>query len=311
MRFALDLYLVMARKKSNANRKSAWALVARQHGIVTRDDLLGIGFSPAAIEHRIAKGRLRRIGQGVYTVSRPKVSREGRWMAAILPCGEGAVLSHRSAAALWGIAPEGPEIDVSVRRRCLHRRRSIHMRSRTSLPAEDVTKVDGIPVTTPARTLLDLATVLSVSALERAINEADKRDRIDPETLRAKLADFVGEPGVVKLRTLLDRETFRLSDSRLERLFRPIAADVGLPVPETKVEVNGFEVDFYWPDLGLVIETDGLRYHRTPFAQGRDHFRDQMHTAAGLTRLRFTHHQIKYKRAHVIRILRATVQNLN
>ncbi len=170
-----------------------------------------------------------------------------------------------------------------------------------------MTEVNGIPVTTPARTLLDLATVLSASALERAVNEADKRDLIDPEALRAKLADFAGEPGVVRLRALLDRDTFRLSDSELERLFRRIVSAAGLPMPLTKAMVNGFEVDFFWPDLGLVVETDGLRYHRTPSAQVRDHLRDQTHTAAGLTPLRFSHYQIKYEHHHVIQILRATI----
>ncbi len=168
----------------------------------------------------------------------------------------------------------------------------------------------GIPVTSLVRTLLDLATVLSADALERAVNEADKRDLIDPETLRDELADYAGQPGVKTLRTLLDRHTFRLSDSKLERLFRPIAAAAGLPAPETKAEVNGFEVDFFWPDLGLVIETDGLRYHRTPLTQSRDHLRDQTHTAAGLTHLRFSHYQIKYERSRVTRVLRATAKNI-
>ncbi len=112
------------------------------------------------------------------------------------------------------------------------------------------------------------------------------------------------------LRGLLDRHTFRLSDSGLERLFRSVIVAAGLPVPETKVEVNGFEVDFFWPDLGLVVEADGLRYHRTPSTQSRDHLRDQTHTAAGLTPLRFSHRQVKYERAHVVGILRKTAQRL-
>ncbi len=169
---------------------------------------------------------------------------------------------------------------------------------------------NGIPVTCPARTLLDLATELSPVALERAVNEADKRDLVDPETLRASLSGFAGQPGVTPLRALLHRHTFRLSDSDLERFFRPIAAAAGLPTPLTKAQVNGFEVDFFWPDLGLVVETDGLRYHRTPSAQARDRLRDQTHTAAGLTPLRFTHYQVKYESAHVRKVLRKTTQDL-
>ncbi len=142
--------------------------------------------------------------------------------------------------------------------------------------------------------------------LERAVNEADKRGRVDPEALRLALDDHVGEPGVPALRALLDRHTFRLSDDELELFFRPLAADAGLPAPLTKHRLNGFEVDFFWPELGLVVETDGFRYHRTASAQTRDARRDQIHTAAGLTTLRFSHYQVKYEPAHVRSILTRT-----
>jgi len=168
----------------------------------------------------------------------------------------------------------------------------------------------GIPVTCPARTLVDIAGELPLPPLERAINDADKRDLIDPETLRKALDGYSGEPGVRKLRELLDRHAFRLSDSDLEILFRPLAASAGPPPPLTKQIVNGFEVDFFWPTLGLVVETDGLRYHRTPSAQARDRLRDQTHVAAGLVQLRFAHFQIKYEANHVLEVLRKTVRRL-
>ena len=173
-----------------------------------------------------------------------------------------------------------------------------------------MTSRNRIPVTTPARTLVDLATEIGTLALERAVNAADKRDLIDPETLRATLADFAGQPGVKALRKLLDRHTFRLSDSDLEIFFRPIARDAGLPPPLSKQIVNDVEVDFHWPALGLVVETDGLRYHRTPSAQTRDRVRDQTHVAAGLTVLRFTHWQVKHEPAHVRRVLERTALHL-
>ena len=182
--------------------------------------------------------------------------------------------------------------------------------SRPSLRPEDITSRAGIPVTTPTRTLVDVATELRGSALERSVNEADKFDLIDPESLRSELKDLAGVPGVKPLRTLLDRHTFRLSDSDLEVLFRPIASAAGMAQPLTKAWVNGYEVDFFWPDLDLVVETDGLRYHRTPSEQTHDHQRDQTHVAAGLTTLRFTHWQVKYEPAYVRRILQRTAQNL-
>jgi hypothetical protein len=279
--------------------------------VVTRRDLLGLGFSRDAIAHRIAVGRLHPLTRGVYAVGWPQLSRERRWMAAVLACGEGAALSHHSAAALWGIGKERRgQVDVSIRRRCRHRRAGIRARSRPSLRREDMTSRDGIPVTRPARTLVDLATELRPIRLERAVNEADKHDLIDPETLYAALDDFAGEPGVRPLRALLDEHTFRLSDSDLEIFLRPIAAAAGVPQPLSKAMVNGYEVDFFWPELDLVVETDGLRYHRTASEQTRDRLRDQTHVAAGLTTLRFTHWQVKHKPAHVRRILRRTSQRL-
>lgn len=230
-------------------------------------------------------------------------------MTAVLACGEGAALSHRSAATLWAIGKENQDrVDVSIQRRCKHRRPGIRAMSRPSLRDRDFTIKDSIPVTSPIRTFLDLATELSASALERAVNEADKREVIDPETLRAALGEHKGEPGVRPLRKLLDLHTFRLSDSELEVLFRPLAAAAGLPQPMTKARVNGFEVDFYWPDLGLVVETDGLKYHRTSIAQTQDRLRDQAHTAAGLTQLRFSHRQVRYERRHVRQVLEQTIQ---
>jgi hypothetical protein len=178
------------------------------------------------------------------------------------------------------------------------------------LPERDVTEHHGIPVTTPVRTLIDLATELAPNRLERMVNEADKHDVIDPEELRKALDDYAGQRGVKPLRLLLDRLTFRLSDTDLEVLFRPIAASAGLPTPLSKEMVNGFEVDFHWPDLGLVVETDGWRYHRTASAQTRDALRDQTHTAAGLTPLRFSHYQVAHEPQHVRRILTETATNL-
>jgi hypothetical protein len=286
-------------------------MARRQHGVVTRRDLLKLGFSSTAIEHRLATGRLRPVARGVYTVGWPLTDRKQGWMAAVLICGEGAVLSHASAAALWGIGPEGEgPVDVSIRRHCDISRPGISARARPRLSERDVTERHGIPVTTPVRTLIDQATELAPSRLERMVNEADKHDVIDPEALREALDDYAGERGIKPLRALLDRLTFRLSDTELEVLFRPIATKAGLAVPLTKEWVNNFEVDFFWPDLGLVVETDGWRYHRTASAQTRDALRDQTHTASGLTSLRFSHYQVKYEPAHVLRILARTAANL-
>ncbi|HEV7562065.1 MAG TPA: type IV toxin-antitoxin system AbiEi family antitoxin domain-containing protein [Solirubrobacterales bacterium] len=281
---------------SDARSTKTWRLVARQHGIVARRQLLALGFSSRAIEHRLARGRLHPVGHGIYAVGWPYLTRQRRWMAAVLAGGAKAALSHRSAAALWEIGAEHPRyIDVSVRRRAELRRPGLRIHGRPSLPASDIWVRDDIPATSPARTLVDVASELTPIVVERAVNDADKRDLIDPETLRSALDDYAGEPGVRPLRALLDRLTFRLSDSDLEIYFRPIATAAKLPRPLSKQRVNGFEVDFFWPELGLVVEADGLRYHRTPSAQARDALRDRTHVIAGMTPLRFTHYEIRYE----------------
>lgn len=168
----------------------------------------------------------------------------------------------------------------------------------------------GIPVTSPVCTLIDIALRLNRAQLEAAINEADRRDLIDPEKLRSRLERLGGFPGVAFLRETLDRRTFKLTRSELERRFLPIARAAGLPPPETGRGLNGFKVDFFWPNLGLVVETDGLRYHRTPAQQTRDRLRDQAHTAAGLTPLRFTHAQVRFEPDHVKTTLASVAQRL-
>jgi Protein of unknown function (DUF559) len=279
--------------------------------VLTRTQLLDLEFSREAIKHRVRTGRLHPIRRGIYAVGRRQLTAEGRWMSAVLTCGPDAVLSHRSAAALWsfGYEEEG-RIDVSVRRASEARVRGLRCHRRPSLAASESTLRVGIPVTHPIRTFLDIALELPPNKLERAVNEADKRDVIDPDALRRALDDHQGEAGIRPLRRVLDKHTFRLSDDELELLFRPIATAAGLPTPLTKQMLNDFEVDFYWPDLGLVVETDGWRYHRTPAAQTRDALRFQEHTAAGLTPLRFSHWQVKHEPRHVRSILQQTAANL-
>jgi very-short-patch-repair endonuclease len=299
------------RRRRSPRAARLWELAERQHGVVARRQLLDLGFHPQAIKHRLTTGRLHPVWRGVYAVGRPQVTGHGRWMAAVLACGPHAVLSHGSAAALWEIGHEWRGlIDVSVHARGTRCRTGIAIHRRAALAAQDLTEHSGIPVTAPIRTLVDLAARLGRGRLERAVREADQRGLTDPEELRSALDDMRGQRGVGVLRAALDRRTFVLTDSELERRFLPIARAAGLPPPQTQCVVNGFRVDFFWPDLGLVVETDGLRYHRTPAQQSADRLRDQVHTAAGLTPLRFTHAQIAYERRHVGVTLRTVSRRL-
>jgi very-short-patch-repair endonuclease len=228
-------------------------------------------------------------------------------MAAVLACGEGSALSHTAAAALLEIGPATAQIHVSVPPSLTPRLPGITVHRRVEF---EVTTHHGIPVTTPVCTLVDLATMLDRDQLEQAINDADRLKLANPERLRLELAGMSARPGLAAMRRILDHRTFTLTASVLERRFIPIALRAGLPRPLTRVYVNGFEVDFYWPELGLVVETGGLTYHRTPAQQARDRLRDQTHTAAGLTPLRFTHAQIWYEPTYVQATLESVVRRL-
>jgi len=285
----------MGPKKARLSGVEFWDLVKRQHGVVTRQQLLALGMSSEAIEHRRATGRLHRIHHGIYAVGRPQVGQRGRWLAAVLSCGPHALLSHESAASLWGLWARPTRVDITVPEGTRRRRPGIHLHRRSRLAPEHRCIIQGIPVTDPVSTLIDLATCVGLDRLDRAVNEADRLDLVDPESLRLALDASPPRPGVGSLRSLLDRHTFALTDSVLERRFLRLVRVAGLPAPKTQAWVNGFRVDFYWPDLGLVIETDGLRYHRTPAQQKKDHLRDQAHTAAGLTVLRFTAAQVRFE----------------
>jgi very-short-patch-repair endonuclease len=184
----------------------------------------------------------------------------------------------------------------------------VHRRSR--LRAGDVSVHRGIPVTSLAMTVLDHGARLGRGELVRMINDADKLGLVKVPALRVFLASHPRQEGVARLKELMDRHTFRATDTKLEDWFLPIVDGAGLPVPLTQQKVNGFRVDFYWPRLGLVVETDGLTYHRTPAEQAADRVRDQAHTAAGLIPLRFTHDQVKYEAPYVRQVLVETVRRL-
>lgn len=158
-------------------------------------------------------------------------------------------------------------------------------------------------------TLVDLASCLPDWQLERAVNEADRLDLIDPESLRQALDPLPRRLGLARLRAMLDRHT--RTDSGLERRFLSLARAAGLPPPDTQASVNGFRVDFFWPELGMVVETDGLRYHRTSAQQAKDRRRDHVHAAAGLTALRFAEAQIRHEPDRVIATLAAVAGRLS
>ena len=237
------------------------------------------------------------------------MSREGRWLAATLACGDDSVLAGESAATLARMDGRERGI-VSVLVPPGRRIALAGIESRQGrLDPGHAGLIDGIPVTSPARTLIDLARTRSRHDLETAINEADKRDLIDPEALSDSLHEFTGVPGVAKLRRVSDASMLVLTEAGVERHFLPVARRVGLPPrPVTQEWLNGYLVDFYWPDLRLVVETDGLRYHRTAAKQAADLRRQQTHLARGFWPLRYSHGQVRYEKGYVEESLRGMLR---
>jgi very-short-patch-repair endonuclease len=226
-------------------------------------------------------------------------------MAAVLAAGEGAVLSHESAAALWGIRKGGTDpIHVSIPSNRRIRLSGIQPHRRNPMPP--ATSKQNIPLSQPLFTLVDLAATLEPDPLEAAINEADKLNLVDPETLEQALDEMPKFPGVGKLRKILTRYT--RTDSNLERRFLALLRKHRLPIPATQEHLGRGRIDFHWPELNLVVETDGLAYHRTPMQQLEDRRRDQAHAAAGRTQLRFANLQIRESTQEVAEVLAAVMR---
>ncbi len=281
------------------------AIAARQNGVIDRGQMIDAGYSTEAIKHRIRRGRLFRIYQGVYAVGRRELSQEGEWQAALLACGPTAALSHDSAGQLWGIAKGPPTpIHVSVLVDC-RSREGIRTHRRTELRT---TTRKGLRTTTPAQTLVDLAACWPRDPIEQAIGEAQLRRLISLKQLRKAGADG-GKPGA-KLRAIIEDVTFRVTQSELEREFLRLLKSARLPFPETQRRFGKHRVDFHWPDLGLVIEADGGNFHRTARQQQYDRERDQAHIRAGRTPMRVTHGQVFNVKDEITALLADVVRRL-
>jgi very-short-patch-repair endonuclease len=291
----------MTTKILHAWGRDAWRLTRRQHGVVTRRQLLAFGMSPGTIRARLRQGRLHQLWRGVYAVGRPDLDRLGLLMAATLACGPDARLSHRSAAELWRVRRETPgPIDVSVPRSTLHHLDGIRLHRRAQ---DGVTRtVKGIPVADPIAVLIDLATWLPDDEVEDAVNEADRLDLIRTHRLRPALDQVPKRPGLGRLKRILDAQTFSRAQNALERRFLAIVREAGIPAPATQRRLGRY-VDFFWPEFGFVVETDSLRHHRTAAEQEVDLSRDQAHARAGLRTLRFTHFQVFHRPEHVRAVL--------
>jgi very-short-patch-repair endonuclease len=258
-------------------------IAARQHGVVTGAQLLDAGFSASAISRWVAQGRLHRLRRGVYAVGHLGLSLHGRWMAAALTCGEGAAVSHRSAAELWGLLKpiDGP-IDISVPSGAGRARRvGLRVHRRVALEAGAITRRHGIPVTKPAQTIVDLRNVVSPKELRRAIRQAN--------VLGLPIGS---EASRDRTRSDLERDFLRLCERRR------------FPTPEVNVRIGPHLVDFLWRERRLVVETDGYRYHRGRQAFEDDRARDLDLRSRGYDVLHFSYRQVSREPERVAAVVR-------
>ena len=279
-------------------------LAARQFGVVAHGQLLEVGFSPAAVHRAARVGRLHRIHHGVYAVGHPALDVSGRRLAAVLACGAGAVLSHRSAAALWDLRPSGrSRIDVTRRADgAVPRGVDVHRTAR--LTVADVTVHAGIPVTTPTRTLADLAAVLRHRQLQRVLERAETMQVLDAGALLAAVRCRRGAPQV---RRILGEWVPSRTKSELEVALLTLVRGSALPAPEVNAEVEGFEADLLWRRERVVAEADSLQFHLSRAAMERDRRRDAVLAASGYRVLRFTDRQVRRRPGEVIAALRAAL----
>jgi very-short-patch-repair endonuclease len=275
-------------------------IAARQHGLISLEQLRTLGMGKGTAQWRAQVGALHHIHFGVYAVGHPQVTPQGRWMAAVLACGPGAVLSHRSAAALWGLREDlCKSIDVTAPNRRGRIPEAISAHRDGSLTPADCTALHGIPCTSVARTLLDLASVLPVWQLKKAVSEGEVLRVLDHGAVRSLIKRSRGRRGVARLRMLMDEihPLTKRTRSEMEILFLRMCERAGLPQPEVnaKLEVGGRQLmpDFLWRDTGLIVEADSRRYHDTDSAFQSDRRREQRLQLAGWRVSRCTWEQVE------------------
>lgn len=270
-------------------------IAARQHGVVTRGQLREAGLSAGAIGHRLRRGTLRQVHRGVYRTgpTTPKYQAEA---AALLACGEDAVLSHRTAGGILGIVPEPRReepVDVSGPRTLRGPRSGVRLHHAEPLPPDEIERRHGLATTTAARTILDLAALLGPYDLERALARAERQEMTTVDEVRAHAARRPGRRGCGRLRTLLDDVADpALTRSPPELLLLKKLRKAGVPRPRTNAKIGGVEVDLLFPEYRLAVEIDGFAFHRQRPAFEDDRSRGAALAARGFVVLRFTPRQL-------------------
>ncbi|MBV9000264.1 MAG: DUF559 domain-containing protein [Solirubrobacterales bacterium] len=265
------------------------ALAGAQRTMVSHEQLLTIGYGRRTIAHWANRGRLHPFFHGVYSIVSGEPPPLGREQAALLAVGERAFLSHRSAAFIWGMRKMAPaDVEVTVVGRYRASSTGIHVHRIREIDRREVQRHKGLWVSSPARTVLEMAGTGSSYELSAAIDEGLARERLIPQELEDVLARNRPCRGAARLAEILGDETATaMSRSKREKLMLRLLRNAGLPLPETNVEFGRFEADFLWRAQRLVVELDSYRFHRGPAAFRREREKDLALRAAGLDVLRF------------------------
>jgi very-short-patch-repair endonuclease len=287
-------------------------LAGRQHGVVAWWQLRPLGLTMRQVERRLRRGQLQRLHEGVYAVGHRASGIEARWMAAVLAFGPGAVLSHRSAGQLWRIEPIRAIEPEVIRAGFVRGRRGL-VAHRISLPPDEMTEVEGIPVTTAARTVFDLAAISTPREVERAFHELEVRRLWGSVSVRGLVQRYPGHRGVATLRALLaSKEPTGITRNEFEEAFVALLDAHGLPRPRfnATLPVRGrfFEADALWDDHRLIAELDGGGVHQTDRAFHSDRKRDRILLAEGWRTTRVTWRQLRDEPAAVAADLRQTLR---
>lgn len=282
-----------AAKCRSSFEQVAHPIAVRQQGVVARFQLLDAGVPSHVIDRRLRQGRLDAIHRGVYGIG-PILPPRAREMSACLACGPTAVISHGSAAGLWGIlapVPKGAAVEVAVRRGH-HVRPGIIVHRLSTLRDDEFTRLEGVPICTPARTLLDLAVAAPPRTIERALDEAVARRLVTPAKVRRILERHEGRPGTRRLRAVLDRDHPAFTRSAAEDRFLELVRGAHLTPPETNVRVGRHQVDVLWRAERLVVEIDGYAFHSSRRAFEHDRLRDRELAGHGYRVIRVTWRQL-------------------
>lgn len=298
-----------AQLSTDVRERSIAALARRQHGVVHHRQLIALGLSRQTIQRRVAARRLHPVHRGVYAVGHSRLTLRGRWIAAVLACSPGAALSHRDAGHLRNLRhSQNARIEVTVPAAAHPRRPGLRVH-RTTLAPENLTIVDGIPVTSLARTLLDLAAILKPHQLARAIEAAERQRLLDYAPLHALLTSNPRHAGASNLRTALATYTEgTITESDYEAVLLYVCPTYGLPRPQTNSALtlrDGTTIrpDAYWPAHRLVVEVDGDDWHAHRTARRRDHARDADIQALGLMVVRVLADDLEHRPAETARLL--------